>query len=115
MLLNVFDYVLLPDGRLVPSALWARLVLLHERGITLAADGGDIIVRPRGSLTPDDRVWLTTNKTEVLSLLEPAPSAPLPRGWHDVHTFVATIDEIMRAVDEVHDDAVGRRAGRRIH
>jgi hypothetical protein len=105
-MLSVSDYVLLPDGRLVRAPLWAGLVQLHDRGIVVHVDGDDLIVRPRARLTSEDREWLRCHKGDVLALLQPASSAPLPPDWHEHVVFAATVDELCAALDTEH------RAGR---
>ncbi len=63
------DYVLLRGGLAVPVAPLLLLFQLEERGLTLAQDGDDLIVRPRERLTADDCQQIRRWKMHLLALL----------------------------------------------
>jgi TubC N-terminal docking domain len=113
-MLIVSEFVLLPDGRLVRAELWARLVLLHARGLQLSTEGGDLVIRPRGHLTDAERDWLVQHKADVVSLLQPGLQAPLPAGWHDVHVLVGAVDELCAELDRVSREGERQRR-RKVH
>jgi TubC N-terminal docking domain len=68
------------------------LATVEEAGLTIAADGGNLVVRPAAKLTDPLRQALKAAKPELLALLQPAP------GWTeaDCQRFTARRDRLLR-------------------
>jgi hypothetical protein len=63
------EYIALP-GLCVPLAPFLLLLDLERRGFTIAIDGDDLVVRPKGALTDDDRRRLRQWKAHVRALVD---------------------------------------------
>ena len=63
-------YVLLRGGLAVPAAPLVLLFELEARGLRLSREGDDLVIRPRGHLTDEERRQLTRWKPHVLALLD---------------------------------------------
>jgi hypothetical protein len=63
------DLVTLRDGRVVPLPALQILWMLEDRGLDLQLDGDDIVVRPRGQLTDDDRAQIRRLKPHLVALI----------------------------------------------
>jgi len=63
-----------------PEAM-VLLERVRDLGIFIAADGGDLVLRPKGALPADLRAELLARKPEVLALLRPVPTPPTPPHW----------------------------------
>lgn len=50
---------------------------IRRQGIELKAEGGNLLFRPRGRVTPELRAEIVTHKIEIVALLQSQP-APTP-------------------------------------
>ena len=66
-------YVILRGGLAMPVAPVLLVLALEQRGLTISRDGDDLLVRPPGRLTDDDRQQLCRFKRHVLALLDYEP------------------------------------------
>ncbi len=71
-------FVLLSGGLAVPVEALKVCWTLEAKGVRLLRDGGDLIVRPKGSITDAERAELLRWKRHVLALLDYiAPEVPM--------------------------------------
>ena len=73
---NVVHFLKDHDGRLtvpVHTAATYLVLRLNERGLTLTLDGGDLVIRPKGLLTDEDRAELRQLKPHVCHVLAYQP------------------------------------------
>lgn len=95
------EYVLLPDGRLVPAVAWAARTLLRASGVDLVSVGGE--VRMTSGLPADHplRAVLAPHR-EVLRQLAQAEEREAPpdwRGWRDRPAVVGRVDDLVALVE----------------
>jgi hypothetical protein len=50
---------------------WEALAVLSAAGVTVTADGGDLLVKPASRLTPDLVALARVHKPDLLALLAP--------------------------------------------
>ncbi len=63
------ELITLRGGLTVPLPALQMLWNLEDRGLDVQVDGADIIVRPRGQLTADDRAAIGRLKPHLLQLI----------------------------------------------
>jgi hypothetical protein len=63
------ETVVLKGGTVVPLSALQIGWELEARGLTLAVDGADLVIRPAGRLTDDDRQRLRDNKPALMALV----------------------------------------------
>jgi hypothetical protein len=56
------------------------LVCANKLGITLAAEAGYVVARPRGATPPDLAQAIRDHKPQLLALLAPQPAVDARRG-----------------------------------
>ena len=66
-------YVLLRGGLAVPIEPMLLLLELEARGLEVSRAGDDLLVRPPGQLSEQDRAALRRWKAHVLALVDYAP------------------------------------------
>jgi hypothetical protein len=67
-------FVVLAGGLTVPAESIRLLLRLEAAGLQVTREGNELLVRPRGQLTPDDRAALARWRAHVLALIDYAPS-----------------------------------------
>jgi hypothetical protein len=63
------DFVTLRGGLTLPWPAVQLALDLEQRGLSITVDGDDLIVRPKGQLTAEDRDGLRRWKRHVVALL----------------------------------------------
>jgi hypothetical protein len=66
---NTNGYVTLRGGLSVPLVPLLLLLELESRGLTITREGDDMVIRPSGRLSDDDRQQLRHWKTHILALI----------------------------------------------
>ena len=64
------ETVVLKGGTVVPLSALQIGWELESRGLTLSIDGADLVIRPPGRLTEDDRQRLRDNKPALMAIVE---------------------------------------------
>ena len=63
------ETVVLKGGTVVPLSALQIGWELESRGLTLSVDGPDLVIRPPGRLTDDDRQRLRDNKPALMEIV----------------------------------------------
>src|SRR5690625_3838383 len=71
---------------------------LQERGFSVAADGGKLVITPASRLTDDLRRWIRGNKRQLFDELAIVPAATVPAANDAVPT--EEVNQLLHAINQ---------------